>query len=66
MSAIMPQGEGIRKAVKWISAELDANPQKAPLKLVQDAVSRFDLSPKDAEFLVQFYKQGKRDLPSDA
>ncbi len=66
MSNIMPQGEGIRKAVKWISAELEENPQKAPLKLVQEAVTRFDLSPKDAEFLVQFYKQGKRDLPSDA
>ncbi|NLI83702.1 MAG: hypothetical protein GX443_18765 [Deltaproteobacteria bacterium] len=66
MTTIMPQGEGIRKAVKWISGELEENPGKSPLKLVQEAVARFDLSPKDAEFLMQFYRQGKKDFPSDA
>lgn len=66
MTTIMPQGEGLRKAVKWISCELEENPANSPLKLVQEAVIRFDLSPKDTEFLMQFYRQGKRDIPSDA
>lgn len=66
MATVMPQGEGIRKAVKWISSELDEHPDKPPLMLVQEAVLRFDLSPKDAEFLTNFYRQGKRDILSDA
>lgn len=56
---IMPEGEALRKAVKWISAELDGNPGKHAQQLVNEAVTRFDLSPKDAEFLISFYKQAK-------
>lgn len=64
MSTIMPEGEAIRKAVKWISGVLQEDPNKSRQKLINDAVSRFDLSPKDAEFLAEFYRKGKTvDLP---
>jgi len=56
MTTVMPEGEALRKAVKWISAELDDNPGKSVQKLVNEAVTRFDLSPKDTEFLMSFYK----------
>jgi hypothetical protein len=55
----MPEGEAIRKAVKWISAHLDEAPGLSPQKLVHEAVLRFDLSPKETEFLMEFYRKVK-------
>ena len=66
MATVMPEGEAIRKAVKWISAELNENPGKPLQKLVNEAVSRFDLSPKDSEFLTAFYRKAERGGPSSA
>jgi hypothetical protein len=57
MATVMPEGEAIRKAIKWISAELTEDPNKPLQKLVNEAVSRFDLSPKDSEFLISFYRK---------
>ena len=57
MATVMPQGENIRKAVKWISEKIQENPGKTPLGFVNDAVMRFDLSPKDGEFLFEFYRK---------
>ncbi len=59
MTTVMPEGEAIRKAIKWISAELQEGPEKPVMKLVNEAVARFDLSPKDGEFLLSFYKKEK-------
>jgi hypothetical protein len=55
MTTIIPEGEAIRKAIKWISGELQGDSNKSIQILVNDAVSRFDLSPKEAEFLTEFY-----------
>jgi hypothetical protein len=55
----MPEGDAIRRAVKWISAHLEEKPGLSSQKLVQDAVLRFDLSPKEAEFLLEFYRKVK-------
>ena len=63
MSTIMPEGEAIRKAVKWISDELQEDPSKSVKKLINNAVLRFDLSPKDTEFLFEFYRKDKTDTP---
>ncbi len=57
MTTMMPEGEALRRAIKWISAEIDEQPDKPVQKLVNEAVSRFDLSPKDSEFLTSFYKK---------
>ena len=59
MTAVMPEGEAIRKAVKWISAELEEDPGKSSQKLVNEAVLRFDLSPKETDFLMEFYRKAK-------
>jgi hypothetical protein len=56
MPTIMPEGEALRNAVKWISAELEKNEGKSMQRLVCEAATRFDLSPKNAEFLISFYK----------
>jgi hypothetical protein len=59
VTTVMPEGEAIRRAVKWISAHLEEKPGLSPQKLVQDAILRFDLSPKEAEFLLEFYRKVK-------
>jgi hypothetical protein len=49
--SIQPKGEDIRKAVKWISEQRLSNPEKKPDALVGEAGIKFDLSPKDVDFL---------------
>jgi hypothetical protein len=57
MTTIMPEGEDLRKAVKWISEERQSSPQKKLAKLVEEASVKFDLSPADAEYLFRFFKK---------
>ncbi len=57
MSNIQPEGEDLRKAVKWISDERTYGAGKALLKLIEEASLKFDLSPMDAEYLVNFFRK---------
>jgi hypothetical protein len=60
MTTIIPQGEDIRKAVKWISEERQSSSSKKLAKLVEEASVKFDLSPADGEFLFKFFREQKR------
>ena len=51
---IQPEGEDLRKATRWISDERRDNPAALLTDLIEQACSKFDLSPKDAEFLMRF------------
>ena len=53
---IEPQGEELRKAVKWISEERIDNPNKKIHQLIEAACLKFNLSPMDAEFLMRSLK----------
>ena len=59
MATIQPKGEKIRKAVQWISAERLEDEGKSSFVLIQEAALRFNLSPKEEEFLISFYKETK-------
>ena len=59
MSSTLPEGEELRKAVKWISSQLEDEPKQPLSKLVEKAVFTFDLSPKDSEFLFSFFKKSR-------
>ena len=48
---IQPTGEDLRKAVKWVSAEIKYNPGKELKAVIQEACVKFDLSPLDENFL---------------
>jgi hypothetical protein len=54
---LQPQGESVRRAVKFISEEKQAYPETSLGLLIQKACMKFDLTPKDAAFLGQFYKE---------
>ena len=60
MTEVLPKGEKVRKAVKWISENLKENPDQSLQKLINDATLRFDLSPNDAELVINFYKDRKK------
>jgi hypothetical protein len=51
MKEMLPRGESLRRAVRWISDERREGPDKDIRRLVEEACVRFDLSPLDAEFL---------------
>ena len=57
MTTIMPKGEKLRNAVKWISAELQDSKDESLYILIEKAALRFNLSPKEEEYLKLFYKQ---------
>lgn len=58
MSTIMPEGENLRKAIKWISDMRQEQKQPVPLAtLVDEAALKFDLSPVDQEFLFNFFRK---------
>jgi hypothetical protein len=56
---ILPEGEQLRRAVKWISDQRVDDPDANLSKLIEQASLKFDLSPKDAEFLVIFFTEQK-------
>ena len=55
--SIQPQGEHLRKAVKWISEERKYNPERSLKELIEAASLKFDLSPGDEDFLFRFEKE---------
>ena len=50
-SDLEPKGEALRRAVRWISSERDARPERPIAAIVQEAGPRFNLTPMDAEYL---------------
>lgn len=60
MTTIMPDSENVQKAIKWVSANLEEKDQTLQ-KLVEKAVFKFDLSPKDTEFLTNFFRESRTD-----
>jgi hypothetical protein len=56
MTTVQPDGEMIRKAVKWISDERQTHPTKKNLQLIEDAAIHFNLSPAEVDYLTNFLK----------
>lgn len=61
MHDLLPDGEDLRRAVKWISDHLQEDPERAVQPLVQQAVFNFDLSPRDSELLIGFFRQREQE-----
>jgi len=59
MATIIPEGEKIRQAVKWISCECQEDESRKITLLIQEASMRFNLSPKEEEFLRCFYEENE-------
>ncbi len=59
MATIMPQGEHVRKAVKWISEERQGRSSRKLSVLIDEAAVKFNLSPAETEFLLKFFTEQK-------
>lgn len=55
MTQLAPEGDSLRKAIRWIDEAHRDNPEKKLLSLIDQAGMTFNLSPKDTDFLVRFY-----------
>jgi len=56
MPTVLPEGENLRKVLKWISGQVEEHPGTPLNNLINEAILRFDLNPREAKFLVNFYK----------
>ena len=56
MPTIIPQGTALKKAISWISENLKSSKKTAIDTLINEAVFRFDLTPRDSDFLYHFYE----------
>jgi len=64
--SILPEGEQLRKAIKWISDMRLEEPKAGLFGLIDNACLKFDLTPKDSEVLMHFFAgegPAKQDLP---
>jgi hypothetical protein len=59
MTTILPEGEDIKRAIKWISARREDAPETPLSRIIQEAAFQFDLSPLDQEFLTGFFRKRK-------
>jgi hypothetical protein len=50
---VMPQGEGLRRALRWLDDRVREEPRADRSKLVSEASVRFDLTPMEEDFLLQ-------------
>ncbi len=57
MPPVMPEGAAVRKAVQWISKMREENANLALPHLIEQACMRYNLSPKDGEFLHRFFTE---------
>ena len=55
----MPEGEDIKRAIKWISLRREESPEMPMVKLIEEAAFQFDLSPLDQELLAGFFQKRK-------
>jgi hypothetical protein len=65
VSRVVPERESLKRAIRWLSdqrreAAERGEPPRPVAALVDEAARRFDLSPRDAEFLIEFERDARR------
>ena len=48
---ILPAGDKMKKTLSWISEMLQSHPEKNRQQIISEAEIRFDLSPKECDFI---------------
>jgi hypothetical protein len=56
-----PKGEKVRQAIRWVSDRIREGPAEPFVVLAEQAAMRFDLSPRESEELLQFYRDAARE-----
>ncbi len=50
---MMPHGESLRRALRWLDDRAKDEPKLDRTRAVSEAAQRFDLSPMEEDFLLQ-------------
>jgi len=58
MTTVMPQSELMRKAVAWVAEQQSSGASLA--KALEDAGMRFNLGPKEQDFLRDFFSKTQK------
>jgi hypothetical protein len=61
--SILPDGEHVRRAVRWISDRRDESEDLCSVALVDEASRRFDLSPWEEEWMLHTFADRRSVLP---
>ena len=56
---VVPEGGGLKKALRWVVEERLDHPETSRLTLVDQAGMRFNLSPKESDALLRMLKAEK-------
>ena len=57
MKDILPKSETLKRAIKWLSEHLQDDSKQNIGQLLNEATLRFDLSPRESEFLIRMYAE---------
>ncbi len=55
MSTIIPQGELLHRAIRWLSDQRKEQPDRGGVALVEEASLRFNLSPAEEEWMIETF-----------
>jgi hypothetical protein len=61
MSAVeelLPSGDKMKKTLCWISEMIQTYPEKNRQQIINEAEIRFDLSPKECDFIDRKFRDG--------
>lgn len=59
MVGIQPEGESMRRAIRFVSESIEDAPERPVASILDEATLRFDLDPRQAEFLIEFYRSAR-------
>ena len=55
-TGIVPEGDGLKKALRWLSGRRREDASAPRAQLIQEAGLRFDLTPAELQFLYEQWK----------
>jgi hypothetical protein len=57
MTTIMPEGDNLRKAVKWIAELRSEGTDLSDKELIEKVCLKFNLSPLEADYMARWIKE---------
>jgi len=62
MSHLMPEGDNLKAAIRFITEERESKKGTSLVQLVDAACIRFDLTPGEGEFLMRFVRESEQSV----
>jgi hypothetical protein len=59
MAGIQPEGESMRRAIRFVSEAIQDDAGRSIASILDEAALRFDLDPRQAEYLIEFYRSAR-------